>query len=153
MFINMLHQDKYLNNLLNFGIEGVHYDKKSDNVIDTTKGAKNYNLGAAWMFGNQFLNYLLPNEDPQKWEKFKAFNNAGQASLALGFTFDSEPVKSEIAAVNNVNSQYIGALYTGSVDPNEVLPKYEAKLKDAGIDKIIAEKQKQLDAYLATKKK
>jgi putative aldouronate transport system substrate-binding protein len=153
MFINLLHSDKYLNNLLNFGIEGVHYDKKSDNVIDTTKGAKTYNVGSSWMFGNQFLNYLLPNEDPQKWEKFKAFNKSGKASPALGFTFDSGPVKSEIAAVVNVNSEFMGALYTGSVDPNQTLPKYTAKLKEAGVDKIIAEKQKQLDAFLAANKK
>ncbi|MFC5530679.1 ABC transporter substrate-binding protein [Cohnella yongneupensis] len=152
MFINLLHTDKYLNNLLNFGIEGEHYDKKSDEVIDTTKGAKTYNLGSSWMFGNQFLNYLQPNEDPQKWDKFKAFNASGKASPAIGFTFDSEPVKSEIAAVVNVNSQYQTALYTGSVDPEEAMAKYTAKLKDAGVDKIIAEKQKQLDAYLASKK-
>lgn len=153
MFINLLHSDKTLNNMLNFGLEGTHYEKKSDNVIDATKGAKTYNPGAAWMFGNQFLNYLLPNEDPQKWDKFKAFNKSGKASPALGFTFNSEPVKSEIAAVVNVNNQFQAALYTGSVDPAEITPKYVAKLKDAGIDKVIAEKQKQLDDYLASVKK
>jgi putative aldouronate transport system substrate-binding protein len=153
MFINMLHSDKYLNNLLNFGIEGVHYDKKSENVIDTAKGAKTYNMGAAWMFGNQFLNYLLPNEDPQKWEKFKEFNKRGKASPALGFTFNSEPVKSEIAAVANVKDQFLEALETGSVEPGEITPKFLTTLKTAGIDKIIAEKQKQLDAYLAANKK
>ncbi|MGO4274756.1 DUF3502 domain-containing protein, partial [Paenibacillus sp. TAF58] len=153
MFINMLHSDKMLNNMLNFGIEGIHYVKKSDTVIDAEMGSKKYNPGSAWMFGNQFLNYLQPNEDPQKWEKFKQFNNAGKPSPALGFTFNSEPVKSEVAAVVNVNNQFQAALYTGSIEPDDVLAKFKAKLKEAGLDKILAEKQKQLDEFLAANKK
>jgi putative aldouronate transport system substrate-binding protein len=153
--INLLHSDKYLNNLLNYGIEGVHYVKKSDNIIDLPAGVdpanRTYNPGAQWQLGNQFLNYLFANEDPQKWAKFQEFNSKGIKSPALGFTFNSEPVKNEIAAVNNVNMQYKPALTSGSVDPDKKIPEFAAKLKSAGIDKIIAEKQKQLDAFLAAK--
>ena len=37
----------------------------------------------------------------------------------------------------------------GSLDPETELPKFQQSLKDAGIDEIIAEKQKQLDAWAA----
>ncbi len=40
----------------------------------------------------------------------------------------------------------------GVLDPNEALPKFNEELKAAGIDTIIAEKQKQLDAFLAENK-
>jgi putative aldouronate transport system substrate-binding protein len=156
MLINLLHSDKYLNNMLNFGIEGTHYVKVSEEVIklpDNVKPEENkYNPGSAWMFGNQFLNYLFSNEDPEKWAKFREFNDRGISSPALGFTFNAEPVKSEIAAVDNVNKQYVGALYTGTVDAEGYLQEFIQKQKEAGLDKIIAEKQKQLDAYLAAKK-
>ena len=42
---------------------------------------------------------------------------------------------------------------SGAVDPNEMIPKYLEKLKAAGIDKIIAAKQEQLDAFLAQNNK
>ncbi|MHA6529877.1 ABC transporter substrate-binding protein [Paenibacillus sp. BAC0078] len=152
MFINLLHTDKALNNLLNFGIEGVHYQKVSENIIKATDASKNYNPGASWMFGNQFLNYIWDTEDPQKWDKFKEFNKDAKKSPALGFTFNAEPVKTEVAALVNVGKEYDPALDTGSVDLEKVLPKYLEKLKAAGLDKILAEKQKQLDAFLASKK-
>lgn len=153
--INLLHSDPYVNNLLNFGIEGEHYVKKegSENIISLPEGTdpnnRTYNPGAQWQLGNQFLNYLWDNEDPEKWAKFKDFNARGVKSPALGFTFNSQSVKNEIAAVNNVNKQFKPALTSGAVNPDEMIPKYAEKLKAAGIDKIIAEKQKQLDAFLA----
>ncbi|OMF17138.1 sugar ABC transporter substrate-binding protein [Paenibacillus amylolyticus] len=153
--INLLHSDKEINNLLNFGIEGTHYVKKDgqDNIIALPDGvdanSRTYNPGAQWQLGNQFLNFLWDNEDPQKWEKFKEFNAKGVKSPALGFTFNSQSVKNEIAAVNNVNKQFKPGMTSGAVDPNEMIPKYLEKLKAAGIDKIIAAKQEQLDAFLA----
>jgi len=38
---------------------------------------------------------------------------------------------------------------TGSVDPESKLPEFIEKLKVAGIDKIIEEKQNQLDEWVA----
>jgi putative aldouronate transport system substrate-binding protein len=155
--IGLLHSDKYLNNLINFGIEGVHYVKVAgkDNIIDIAPGVdaanQTYNPGANWELGNQFLNYLRANEDPAKWDKFKEFNAKGVPSPALGFSFNAEPVKTEIAATNNIAKQYAPALTSGSVDPEPKIKELNAKLKAAGADKVVAEKQKQFDAFLAAK--
>ncbi|MNZ65888.1 hypothetical protein D3C78_840890 [compost metagenome] len=148
MFINLLHTDLYLNNLLNFGIEGKHYMKVDDHIIRSTEQTENYNLGASWMFGNQFLNYVWDTEKPDKWEQFYSFNQNAAISPGLGFVFESDSVRSEVAAVVNVNRQYQAALETGSVDIDKVLPEYVAKLKAAGIESIIKEKQKQFDLFL-----
>jgi len=150
MLINLLHTDKEINNLLNFGIEGEHYTRNGE-IITATDSTANYNPGSAWMFGNQFLNYVWDTEDPDKWAKFKEFNQNAKVSPALGFVFNSEPVKAEVGALANVIRQYQRALETGSVDVDKILAEYEAKLKDAGVDKVIAEKQKQFDEFLASK--
>ena len=42
-------------------------------------------------------------------------------------------------------------LINGEVDIDEILPVFQQALHDAGIDDIIAEKQAQLDAWLASK--
>ncbi|MBW7453187.1 ABC transporter substrate-binding protein [Paenibacillus sepulcri] len=150
MFINLLHTDKELVNLINFGIEGDHYTRNGE-IITSSANSQQYAPGVAWELGNQFLNYVWDSEDPDKWEKFREFNRNAKSSPALGFVFDSAEVKSEVGAIANVDKQYKKALETGSVDIDKVMPEYMAALKAAGVDKIIIAKQEQFDAFLAGK--
>ncbi|MFS0724595.1 ABC transporter substrate-binding protein [Paenibacillus sp. 1P07SE] len=156
MLINLLYTDKQLFNLLAWGIEGKHYVKKSDNMIDypSDVDATNvgYNFNLAYLFGNQFLSYNWPTEDPDIWKKVDAFNKNATPSKALGFIFDANNVKTEMAAVSNVVNEFAIGLETGTLDPQENLPKFIAKLKAAGSDNIVAEKQRQLDEWAKTQK-
>ncbi|QHW32942.1 ABC transporter substrate-binding protein [Paenibacillus rhizovicinus] len=155
MFLNLLYTDKYLVNLIAFGIEGKHYKKVDDNTIDFADGVtaqtSGYNLNQAWLFGNQFNDYLWTNEDPQKWQKFMDFNKAAKNDTLLGFVFDPTNVKTETATIANVRKEFDSGLQSGTLDPNVYLPKYIDKMKAAGIEKVIAEEQKQLDAWRAAK--
>ncbi|BBH24709.1 ABC transporter substrate-binding protein [Paenibacillus baekrokdamisoli] len=151
MFIALLHTDPIVNNLMNFGIEGVNYTKVNDHVIKATDKTKDFAPGTNWMFGNQFLNYLWDTEPADKWEQFKAFNQGAHLSTGLGFVFNGDQVKTEVGAIQSVLREFRNPLETGSVDPDKVIPQYAEKLKAAGQDKIIQEKQKQLDEYLAKK--
>ncbi|RAU92346.1 ABC transporter substrate-binding protein [Paenibacillus sp. YN15] len=152
MLLNLLHSDKEILNTLVMGIEGTHYTKVSDNVVKKTDQAANYAPGINWKIGNQFLNYLYDNEDPQKWEKFQAYNKSAQVSPLLGFTYDATNVKNEESAIVNIYKEYNDGLGTGVLDPAKALPEYIEKLKKAGMDKVIAEKQKQVDEFLKNKK-
>ena len=152
MVINLLHTNKEINNLLVFGIPGTHYQVVSGDIIKATDKTPDYNTGAAWMLGSQFLNPVWESEAPDKWEQFKAFNSSGKPAVALGFNFDASELKTEMAACKAVMDEYDISLDTGSVDPDTVLTKYADKLKKAGVEKIIAAKQAQLDAFLAANK-
>ena len=57
----------------------------------------------------------------------------------------------QVTACSNVIAQYYLPLINGEVNIDEVLPVFQQALHDAGIDAIIAEKQAQLDAWLASK--
>jgi putative aldouronate transport system substrate-binding protein len=103
------------------------------------------------MFGNQYLNFFFVGENTRKWDAFRKFNSDSIASKSLGFNFDNEPVKNEIAACINVYREYTPGLISGTVDSDKVLPEFLAKLKAAGLEKVIAEKQKQLDQWRTTK--
>ncbi|MFD0672253.1 ABC transporter substrate-binding protein [Cohnella sp. GCM10027633] len=149
MFINLLHTDKQLNNLLNFGIEGEHYTRSGE-IITATDKTPNYAIGASWMFGSQFLNYVWNTEDPNKWELFKQFNEGAINSPALGFTFNAEPISSQASVLTNIRKEYDPGLDTGAIDPAKA-DEYFKKMNDNGLKDIIAEKQKQLDAFLAAK--
>ena len=147
MLLELFNTDPEFNNIINFGIEGVHYTKKSDNVVTAGPDAKKYTLNLGWAMGNQFINYLWDTEDPEKWAKFEQFNNEAGKTHTLGFVFAADNVQTQIANCSNVWKQYVPSLETGSVDPNEVLPEAIEALKAAGADDIIAEKQAQLEAW------
>ena len=106
-----------------------------------------------WSWPNQQITPVWEGaEDPDLWTKLNEFNNSGTPSPAMGFIWDSSSVMNEVTACNNVSAQYRTALMWGSIDPAENIPKYIDELKAAGIDTIIAEKQRQLDEFLANKK-
>ncbi|MDF2926386.1 MAG: sugar transporter substrate-binding protein [Paenibacillaceae bacterium] len=153
MLINLLHTDKQVLNTLVWGIEGTHYTKTGDNIIKKTDASNSYNPGINWKFGNQFLNYLWENEDPKKWDNFKTFNKNAQISKILGFTYDAEPVKNEESAIVNLYKPYVDAMSAGVLDPEKGISEYSDKLKKAGLDKVLAEKQKQVDAFIKTQTK
>lgn len=156
MFLELVNTDATVNNILNYGIENVHYVKKSDNVIAFASGldakTSGYYPNIFWVIGNQFLNYIIEGNNTEKWSLYKEFNDSAASSKILGFTFDAEPIKTELAACANVREEFEYGIGTGSLDPEVYLPKYIEKLKQSGADKIIAEKQKQIDAWVASKK-
>ncbi len=150
-FIELLNTDKYLNNLINYGIEGKHYTKIDDNTITIADNTPYTLQGYQWMQGNVFINYLTENEAPDKMEKLAEFNENAKKPTSYGFKFDKTPVEMEIAAVSTVMSEYRKQVIMGSMDPEPILKEYNEKLKSAGIDKIIEEAQKQYDEFLANK--
>jgi putative aldouronate transport system substrate-binding protein len=105
-----------------------------------------------YALGNLFLTGLSQNDSPNKWKAFDDYNKTAVKSPILGFFFNSEPIRNELAAVDNVVKQYNSDLIFGRVDPEVMLPEFLAKLTGAGADKIQAEMQKQLDQFLSKKK-
>lgn len=152
MFLELFNTEPELCNMINYGIENTHYKKVNATTIETTQAGKDgYNPGTQWMFGNQFNTYLYTNEDPEKWAKFKEYNSSAQISPIIGFTFNTETVKTQVAALTGVKKQYMPGLETGKADPAVALPKFTAKLKAAGLDAVLAEMQKQVDTFVAAK--
>jgi putative aldouronate transport system substrate-binding protein len=146
--INLLYTDKDVMNLLANGIEGKHYEVKPEGVISLPEGVteSNYVFGQ-WQIGNNFLTYPWEGNDSDYWEQMKQHNDSAIFSPAFGFTFNPDPVKTEVAAAMNVLNQYRVGIETGTLDPDKSLPEFNKKLKDAGLEKIIAEKQKQYDEW------
>lgn len=155
-FINLLNTDKYLRNLVAYGIEGVHYKAVGDNQWDLPDGVtQQTDTGYApmvWPQGNRFILRTRAGVEPENmWDLFKEFNETATVYPTLGFVFNPDSVMNEVAAVENVYQEYAPSLMVGAVDPDEYLPKFLEKLKSAGLDKIIDEMQKQYDEWKASK--
>ncbi len=148
-FLTLLNTDSYVRNLLNYGLEGVHYEKVGENSIKILNPEQRRYEIPYFSLGDLFLTYTLDSEPETKWEDFKEFNDEAKVSPALGFKFDASKVSSELAAINNVLEEFKQTLYSGSVDVEEYLGKLNAKLKEQGIDRVITEMQSQINEWKA----
>lgn len=154
--LNFMYTNKEIQNLLAWGIEGEDYQVISDEgvgVIDYVdgqdSGSVKYYQWTKYSFPNNFLQYVMNGTDPHQWEEMDKWNKSADISLAMGFNFDATNVMTQIAACTNVVNEYQDALTGGEIEPTAGLKDFNKKLEDAGINDIIAEKQKQLDAWLA----
>lgn len=155
--IELINTDKELYNLLCFGIEGKHYEKVKpyknvQGAMVDIKQIENsgYAPNTSWMFGNTENVYIKEHDVPV--EHWKQLNEEAHKSTILGFTFDSKNVRNEISMCNNVLDEYLTSLTSGSADPNGRYEAFIEKLKTAGCDKIVAEKQRQMDEWVKNNK-
>lgn len=148
-FLNCLNTDADVRNLINYGIEGTHYNLTSDGQVEKVKDTT-YS-GVQYTQGNWFILKTLKGDPADKWKTFEDFNSKAVKSEALGFTPDTTKVASQLAAISTVSGQYYSGLMTGTVDPATELPKFLEALKTAGINDVMKEFQTQLDAWKASK--
>ena len=150
MVINLMNTDAELFNLISFGIEGQHYTKNDDGTI-TLINTDKY-MGLPWMMGNTFLSYTMEGKPLDFNDGIVELNNTATPSQALGFTFDSTPVKTQLAQVQTVIDEYYPSLNCGAVDDvDAAIATFLEKLEAAGSSEIVAEMQSQLTAWSASK--
>ncbi|WP_099203773.1 ABC transporter substrate-binding protein [Scatolibacter rhodanostii] len=154
-YINLMATDSDAVNLIINGIQNEHYTLKDDNTATYVEGKNvsttGWAMGYSWTALNSTLSY--PFEYPTDYyQQLKDANKNAHQSKAFGCQFDLTSVSDAVSACTNVVNQYENALASGSVTDFEgTLAQFQQGLKDAGIDTIIAAKQQQLDAFLASK--
>ncbi len=158
--IELLNTNDELFNLIQFGEEGTDwYIDENDGTFQMVEGMYNFNY-SEWEIGQSYdpdfarSSFGLATDqnpiDTQAKQRiiFDADLNA-DASPVSGFEFDPSPVKTELANCGAIISEMVPVLSNGAADPATMLPQFLQRLKDAGVDTIIAEKQAQLDAWRA----
>jgi len=148
-FLNLWFSDPEIGTLISYGIEGVHYQLNENGMGTYVDGQDasscTYHLGSGISNTNRIR---WESENPDYAELLIESNNNAVKSKALGFAFNTENVTNELTQLDNVRSKYQFGLESGALDPATALPEFIQALKDAGIEKVIAEKQAQLDAFL-----
>lgn len=155
-FIEAMNTDAQLLNLFNYGIEGKHWVWKDeankivgypDGVDGNTVG---WNPNTYWQFGDKRLVYLTTPDDIGVLDRDEADLKNAIISPLLGFVPDLAPIQNEIAQLSTVAKQYCDPLDKGLIDVDPGLKECQDQIKAAGIDTIIAELQKQIDAWKTT---
>lgn len=153
--IELMNTDPWYRDTARYGIEGKHYIRNYDGtVIRTADGSANVGV-QAYAQGHYTLGSLEASlfpevpTDTHQWEKTMASYANATLSAAMGFTPDLSSVTPECEAIKQVIEAYRPQLYTGTADPDELIPEMLESMKEAGLDKVIDEIQRQLDAFLA----
>ena len=146
-------EDTRLYNLLVYGIEGKHYEKTDKNKIRTFdySGAPDTDSAYGiqkWMIGNTFNAYLTQADLPEYNEYLLNDLNVNFSAPNLeGFRFDPEPVKIELAKIENVQKKFKGLRYGFYEDYKEKVREYRSEIQNCGQQAVIKEIQRQLDLW------
>ena len=145
-YLNLMHSDPELVNLMLFGAEGVNYTKVNDVQVELIDDANWYGMhGGAWTVGNTKLQYVLTTEDPEKNAKLQEYALDAPMTASYGFRFDKNKAET-LEAVETVVKQYARSLMVGAVDPDDPekgLEAFRKALKEAGIDELKEEVERQ----------
>lgn len=149
-YINLLNTDEYVGTMIRHGIEDVHYTAVGENQVDRTLGGtikpedNGYDYTFGWQFGTPFNQKWDISYPDNVAELFDQYNAESITAPHNGFSFDSAPADTVIAAVTNVVAEYSQALETGMVDPEEKIPEFLQALEDNGVNELLDEIRTQL---------
>ncbi len=146
-FLNMMFSDERVVNLLSWGIQGKDYTL-DENKVPSPMENRSY-VNPLGMYGDQRLRYEAFGEDQKAAQA--AFSAKAERILPqyASFSFDTSQLVQELLEIERVESQYVKLLEAGCVDLDTAYPEFIQKLYDVGLQRVIDEKQRQLDAFLA----
>lgn len=154
-FLNLLYTNADVANLLSYGIEGVHYEKVSDRIIKYPEGVNAGNVGYSKIFstfGDTLQIYQFEPVTEEAIDECIEISENAAKSPTLGFSFDPQPVSTQVSNVTNAIAEYMPGLVVGIYEKDQIdaqLDKMNEALDAAGMEDIIAEHQRQLDEWKA----
>lgn len=154
-FLNMMYTDGRIVNLLNYGEENVDYVINADGTYGFPEGVDintaGYHFEMSWLFANQFLAGVWEGDAANLREVALEANNKAKMSPLFGFSASGKDMDTQLAGILSACNEYTSGLQSGSMSVEENLPKFQDKLKAAGIDEVTANVQEQLTQWLGSK--
>ena len=123
----------------------MHYTLTDAGQVHVTSDAY---AGVTYTQGNWFLLRTREDENPDRWEIFKEFNEATQESALLGFVPDYSGHALQFDKIARIYERYNSALITGTVSPRGNVEQMNRELADAGLAELQALLQSQIDRWL-----
>jgi len=161
MLLELVNTDPEVMTTIAFGLEGRHWVNDPDNPgVFTWDGAEmppwTWVNWYPWTFGTiTNLKVQFPGNTADFPGLIENLNRSAYWSQVPGFVFDSAPISEQIAALDVIHPEYVGAwqslIGSGENDNiDELMDEFLDKARANGLQEIMDEVQKQLDAYLAS---
>ena len=154
--LELINTDSFVATALRMGLEGVHYTVNEDGTLNTEGMLNENNDNNFYWYGAQFgavVKCAVPASKgtAQFLEKMDAGNKKATPGN-MGFIFNPAPVQNEIAACSAKIDEFDTNLRFGKhasmEEVDAALAAFSAALDEAGIAKVVAEAQAQLNAFL-----
>ena len=152
-FWNLVTTDQEVYDAFYYGVLGTSYELNDEGqftVLDTDL----YATSAMWAARTLDLNRNQAGV-PESYDTIRAgweetIKEGVGSEKFTGFVMDTSSISTEVAACTNARQQYGWPLELGYTEDVEAsIEEYRTAMQAAGIDTVIEECQKQLDAYLA----
>ena len=154
MVLNALYTEPELYQLLIYGFEGEHYTDNGDGTITTDYGAQgtsdsSYGLWK-WTVGTCKNSLVTQADVAGYYEELQEKEKDAIISSFVNFTFDDSNVTDVIASLKAIDGEYKSMIDNGYMGDEweATLDKWIAERKAAGVDRLIAELQNQINAYV-----
>lgn len=154
-FWELVTNDQEVYDAFMYGVKDVTYTLNDAGQYQTTD-TNLYATSAMWSARTDGLNRDAVGT-PEDYQNIKAEFEAYIKPGVMGekysaFVLDTSAIETEYANCVNVQQQYWWPLELAYTDAEAGLAEYQAKMEAAGIDKVVAEAQRQLDEYIANLK-
>ena len=159
-FIELLQTEKGKEffNLVLWGIEGEHYEVVDENRIETidyggwmpANPGSEAPYGLTHYFTGNTLNSWETQANPEgHWEAMAELHDNAWKSPLIGYKPNLDPVRTQIAQIDAIVTEYWDTLKYGTSDNYEELyNQMIQRMNDSGAQEIIDELQSQIDAYV-----
>ncbi|WP_336775558.1 DUF3502 domain-containing protein [Paenibacillus sp. MMO-58] len=153
MAYDLIRNDEQIYHLLNYGIEGVQYEVKDGKRQQPAGYDETKDGFYSDFWGGRVDKFEIPSVTT--WDKLEETYYAEYDKIKKPypygqFVFDKTPVEAELTAITQVTGEMGPAIAYGKAgDPVKAVEQFRSKLKTAGYDKVLAELQKQMDAFKA----
>lgn len=150
MLCDLLDSDKKLYNTLVYGIEGVHWKTTGENTIAPVDASKQNIDEVISAIAVGSISAVMYATSPYKQEEQALgaqHDKEAAVSPAVGFSYIAENLKTEMANVQATYDKYKASLGAGALDLDKNYAKIQDELNKAGLDKIIADAQQQVDTW------
>lgn len=150
-FLNLMYGDVRITNLIQYGIASRHYV-----VLDVESGRISYPYGVSrrstgyynplGLYGDRRKAYTFDTKELVVKKQAYLEEALERQEEPEAFYFETDLVNLELAAVRKVVEKYVPVLESGSLG-EEYYREFILELHLAGIDRIVAERQRQYDAW------
>lgn len=149
--LNLMYTDVEISRLLAYGQEGIDYEfagagyVKPADTPDYSPAERWTSKVWSWPVGVEIEQW---QEEEGLLDQVVFWDEPVRDSPALGFLFDVSEVRVEVDACQYIIDKYENALLCGELWPKTGIESFNKELEAAGIDRVITEKQRQLNAFM-----
>lgn len=132
--------------LLEYGIEGTDWNPVGE---DQFKALSRYSFPGYTMSWRVPLERTPSDmiESERKWFSWSQKFDSFELSPLAGYVTQQDPIKTQIAEIDAGNTKYLKPIQAGAVDTQKGLDAAKKGFSAAGLDKVIAEVERQLGEF------